>query len=200
MTKLEFILALHDKLSGLPQEDVEERLRFYSEMIEDRMEDGLSEDAAVAEVGNVDEIAGQILSEIPFNRLITEKIKSKRRLTAWEIVLLSLGAPVWGALLVAALAVVFSLWASLWSVVVSLWSVFVSAAACAFGGVAGGLIFVISGNTLPGVAVIGGALVCAGLSIFLFYGCKAATKGAVWLTKKFALGIKKCFLKKEAAE
>lgn len=39
MTKLQFLMALHEKLSGLPRE--EERLSFYSEMIEDRMEEGL---------------------------------------------------------------------------------------------------------------------------------------------------------------
>ncbi len=199
MTKIEFILNLHDKLSDLPQEDVEERLRFYIEMIEDRMEEGLSEDAAVAEVGNVDEIAEQILADMPLNKLVIEKIKPKRKLKAWEIVLLALGAPVWGSLLIAAFAVVFSLWISLWSVVISFWAVFVSVAACAFGGVAGGIVFVIGGQSLSGLAVISGGLVCAGLSVFLLYGCKAATKGTILLTQKLALGIKKCFVKKEAA-
>jgi uncharacterized membrane protein len=41
MTKLQFLMALHEKMSGLPREEVEERLEFYSEMIEDRMEEGL---------------------------------------------------------------------------------------------------------------------------------------------------------------
>ena len=53
MTKLQFLLALHDKLTGLPRDEVEERLNFYSEMIEDRMEDGLSEEEAVAAIGSV---------------------------------------------------------------------------------------------------------------------------------------------------
>lgn len=199
MTKLEFIFALHDKLSGLPQEDAIEHLNFYTEMIEDRIEEGLSEDAAVAEVGNVDEIAAQILADMPLSKLVIEKIKPKKRLKVWEIVLLTLGAPIWGSLLIAAFAVVFSLWVSLWSVVISFWAAFVSVAACAFGGVVGGLIFVVSGNRLPGIAVFSGALVCAGLSVFFFYGCKAATIGAAWLTKKLALGIKKCFARREAA-
>ena len=53
MTKLQFLLALHDKLAGLPQNEVEERLNFYSEMIEDRMEEGLSEEEAVLAAGDV---------------------------------------------------------------------------------------------------------------------------------------------------
>ena len=39
--------------------------------------------------------------------------------------------------------------------------------------------------------------VCAGLSIFMFYGYKAATNGILILTKKVATGIKNCFIKKE---
>ena len=51
MTKLKFLLLLNERLSHLPSKEVEERLAFYSEMIEDRMEEGLSEEEAVSEVG-----------------------------------------------------------------------------------------------------------------------------------------------------
>ena len=44
MNKIGFILELKDKLSALPKSEVEERLSFYCEMIEDRIEDGLSEE------------------------------------------------------------------------------------------------------------------------------------------------------------
>ena len=40
--------------------------------------------------------------------------------------------------------------------------------------------------------------ILAGLSVFLFFGCKAATKGIVLLTKAIALGIKKSFVGKES--
>ena len=48
MNKLEFMRRLREALSGLPQEELAERLTFYDEMIADRTEDGLSEEAAVA--------------------------------------------------------------------------------------------------------------------------------------------------------
>ena len=44
MTKINFILLLSEKLKNLPEKEVEERLSFYSEMIEDRMEEGFSEE------------------------------------------------------------------------------------------------------------------------------------------------------------
>lgn len=47
MNKQEFLVKLRKGLSGLPKEDIEERLTFYSEMIDDRMEEGLSEEEAV---------------------------------------------------------------------------------------------------------------------------------------------------------
>ena len=46
MSKQEFLEQLRRGLSGLPREDIEERLKFYSEMLEDRMEEGLSEEEA----------------------------------------------------------------------------------------------------------------------------------------------------------
>ena len=52
------------------------------------------------------------------------------------------------------------------------------------------------GRLFGGVA-IGAGLVLAGLSIFFFFGCKASTKGTVWLTKRIALGIKNLFIRKE---
>ena len=39
MNKEEFLNALRSALAGLPQEDIEERLAFYSESIDDRVED-----------------------------------------------------------------------------------------------------------------------------------------------------------------
>ena len=43
MNKQDFLVQLRKGLSGLPQDDIEERLTFYKEMIEDRMEEGFSE-------------------------------------------------------------------------------------------------------------------------------------------------------------
>jgi uncharacterized membrane protein len=197
MTKIKFLLALHDKLSGLPQDDVEERLNFYSEMIEDRMEEGMSEEEAVAAVGSVDEIAAQIVGDIPLTKMVKEKIKHKHRLKAWEIVLLAVGSPIWFSLLIAFLSVVVSLYVSLWSVVISLWSVFVSLIACALYGVVAGAAFSLGENALSGLAMIGAGLICGGLSVFLFYGCKAVTKGTALLAAKTVRGMKKAFVKKE---
>lgn len=193
MTKLSFLLALNDKLSGLPRKEVEERLRFYSEMIEDRMEEGLTEEEAVAAVGRIDEITEQIEAEIPAEK------KPVKHFKAWEIVLLALGSPLWFSLLIAAASVVLSLYVVLWSLVASAWSVFVSLISCGFAGVVFGIGMIVGKFALPGVAMIGAGMVLAGLSVFAFWGCMEATKGTVKLTALISKGIKKRFAGKEAA-
>ena len=198
MLKQEFLHELRDKLMGLPKQELEERLTFYSEIIDDRIEDGITEEQAVLDIGSVDCIASQIISDIPLSKLAKERIKPKRKMKAWEIVLLALGSPIWLSLAIAALAIVISLYAVLWSAILSIWAIFASLVACSLGGLTVGILFIFGDNALTGLAVLGASVFCAGAAILAFFGCKAATKGIILLTKKIALGIKKCFVKKEA--
>ena len=80
MNKREFLAQLKKALSGLPQEDINERLTFYSEMIDDQMEEGLSEADAVAAVGAVNEIAAQAVADTPLVKIAKERIKPARKL------------------------------------------------------------------------------------------------------------------------
>ena len=199
MNKQEFLSDLRKGLSGLPQEDIEERLTFYGEMLDDRIEEGLSEEEAVAAAGPVDEIVKQTVSDIPLAKIAKERIRPKRRLKAWEIVLLALGSPIWLSLAIAAAAVVLSLYIALWSVIAALWSVFGALAVSALCSLPACVIFALGGSGLSGLAVLSAGIVCAGLCIFMFFGCKAATKGILILTKKIAVWTKNCFIKKEEA-
>lgn len=200
MLKREFLDKLRSKLSGLPKTEIEERLSFYGEMIDDRIEEGLTEENAVAAIGPVDEIAAQIVADTPLVQLAKERIKPRQQLKAWEIVLLVLGSPIWLSLAISAIAVAVSLYAAWWSVVGSLWAVFGSVVGVSVGGVISGMGTVFADGSLAGIALIGASLICAGISIFLYFGCKAATKGTVVLTKKIVLGIKKRLVRKEGAK
>lgn len=51
MTRDEFLSRLGELLSCLPAEQVEETKQFYAEAIADRMEEGMSEEEAVAAMG-----------------------------------------------------------------------------------------------------------------------------------------------------
>lgn len=63
MNKLTFIEALSARLADIPHGEAQRVLNFYSEAIDDRMEDGMTEEAAVADVGDVDAIAQDILGD-----------------------------------------------------------------------------------------------------------------------------------------
>ena len=194
MTKLEFILALNEKLSAYPKAEVQQRLSFYSEMIEDRMEDGLSEEEAVAAVGDADRIAAEIAAELTPEEAPKPPKPAPREWKTWVIVLLIVGSPVWFSLAVAAGSVALSLYVSVWAVIISLWAVFGALVACGVCGIACGIGFAFGGYIFPGLAVVAAALVCAGLSILAFFGCKAITDLTVTLTKRLFMR------KKEAAK
>lgn len=189
MNKYEFLARLREKLWSIPETDARASVDYYAEMIDDRMEEGLSEAEAVAAVGNVDEIARNILGEIP-----TEQ-KQTRKMSWWEVVLIVLGAPIWLALLIAAAAVVFSVLVSLWSVVVSLYAAAVSLVAAGIGC----LVAIFLTVEIPGgiFGVLGAAFVCTGFAIALFILSNLAAKGMAMLTKLTWKGIKHCFVRKE---
>lgn len=62
MNKKQLVEELKKKLCCLSQNDIEKSIDYYCEMIDERMEEGLTEEQAVAAIGTADEIAEQILS------------------------------------------------------------------------------------------------------------------------------------------
>lgn len=197
MTKENFLTELREKLHGLPQEEIEERAAFYNEMINDRMEDGSTEEEAVSGIGSVDSVVEQIMADIPISTIVKEKVKPKRKLKTWEIVLLILGAPLWIPLLISALAVVFSIYVTIWSVMISIYAADLSLAAGAFAGLAGIVGFLKAGSPAGAFFSFGTALVSAGLAILLFFGCVWLTKSIIKATKKIILSIKLSLVGKE---
>lgn len=95
MTRDEFLGRLGELLACLPAEQVEETKAFYAEAIADRMEDGMSEEEAVAAMGAPGEVAEATLDDLPaVPRAIA---RTRRRSTALLWVLTIVGSPVWGA-------------------------------------------------------------------------------------------------------
>lgn len=199
MNKKEFLAELRRGLSALPEEDIERSLEYYSEMIDDRTEDGLSEEEAVAAVGSVGDIVSQILAESASVPPAREKGSVPRSFKAWEIVLLILGSPVWLPLLLAAVIVVAAVYIALWSVVISMYAIDFSIAACGIAGMMASVAYIPFGKVAAGVLFIGAGLVCLGISILLFLAFDKVTRGICFLSKKIFLGIVSCFGRKAGA-
>ena len=196
MTKNEFLTALAETLSGLNEKDIELSLDFYCELINDGIEDGLSEEEAVASLGTPKAVAEQIISDMPIAKLVKNKVTPKRRMRAWEIVLLAVGSPLWIVLLAALFVIVLSVYVVLWSVVVCVYAVFASLVGAAIGGAILSVVSFMDGNVLSGVFMSGAFLSLAGLSALCFFGANQTAKGMVFLSKKILLGIKYCFVER----
>ncbi len=196
MNKQEYLSALRNALSGLPRDDIEERIAFYGEMIDDRMEEGMSEEEAVAGIGTVDEVRVQTVADIPLQKLVKEKVNPKRALHAWEVALIVLGSPVWLPLLIAAAAIVLPLYIVVWAVIISLWAVEITICACVLAALTTAVLYFAKGNIMPALMMLGSALIAAGLSVFMFFGCVAVSKGILKLTKKSGVGVKSMFIRR----
>lgn len=196
MRKQEFLDKLRASLWAMPEADKQRSMDYYAEMIDDRMEDGLSEEEAVAAIGDLDEIVQQILHETP-RPPATVKVESQkqRELEPWMIVLLVLGSPLWISLVVSVVSVVVSVYVSLWSVVVALYISAFAVGAAAVGCIVGS--FFMIGRTATLVVAWGAALLCAGLAIVLILLGNLAAKGVIALTKLCWKGIKSIIGRKE---
>lgn len=110
MKRQAFLEALKLALKDLPEQEIQSSLAYFNEMIDDRMDDGMTEEEAVTDMGNVDEIATKLLVE---NQTLVKRVKDKfipkRRLATWEMILIILGFPIWGSLLLAVVTVFLSL-------------------------------------------------------------------------------------------
>ncbi len=194
MDKSEFLKRLDRGLSGLAREEKDEHIAFYSEMIDDRIEEGLSEEEAIAGIGSAESIAFQIIQE---HGGAPKEIKQSRKITAWEIVLLVLGSPIWISILIGILTVIFALYVVLWSAIASFWAVAVAFIGVALGSFATFGVFLFFGNTVQGIAMLGMGLFSVGLAIFGIIGSIGATKGCALLTEKSVLWIISLFKRKE---
>ena len=197
MDKYDFLLALEERLADLPEADRQSSLDFYAEMLDDLMEGGMTEQEAVASLGSVDAIAQEILMDLPLPKLIKAKMKPKRRMRAWEIVLLAVGAPVWAPILLALAAVALAVYLTLWAVVISLYAADLAFAVSAPAGIITAITLFASGKPTAALLFLGAGLVLVGLTVLWLLLCNLTAKG-VWRLGKLTLrGIKACFIRKE---
>ena len=197
MTKNEFLEELRSKLVGLPKEDVDERISFYEESINDRMDEGMSEKEAVADVGTVDEVIKQIAKDTPLLSIVKHKMKPKRRLRGWEIALIAGGSPLWFPLAIVAIVLLFVGFILMWTGAIVTYSVETSLIAACFMSLVSFFAGVIDGGDITAnIAYLGMAGMCFGGSILLAFGCYGVTKGMIKATRGMFIGIKSWFIKK----
>lgn len=118
MNKNDFLNELDRNLSRIPYTDKKEILNYYSEMIDDYIESGVSEVGAVNKIGNVVDVADIVLDEYRDNLIKEEATKTTkpRKLGIGVILLLVIGSPIWASLLLAALMIILSVLIVIWCI------------------------------------------------------------------------------------
>lgn len=109
MTKQEYLDELRSALGELPADEARRACAFYEEMIDDRIEAGLDEQDAVAQMEPPAEAAARILDELPTVPRAIARAQAARRsgcgtVALWAAVIV--GSPLWVSVLIAALAFV----------------------------------------------------------------------------------------------
>lgn len=171
MNKNEFLKQLKKNLRLLPAQERQKVLDYYSEMIEDEIEEGRSEVDAVSRRGNAAEIAKQTVREYFSARddgiSENEQIKSTSNGLAKRLTITILSFPLW-----------LPLYAAGWSILTSL---FAAAFSCALAGVACLIpsIILIVTDGAAGVFQCGMCMAALGCGIVLGYGSWELTK--LWL-------------------
>ena len=200
MGKIEFLYELDSSLAMLPEEDRKRSIEYYSEIIDDRIEDGIPEEKAVAYLGSIDDIVSQIVSETPLPRLIKTKFKKKDASAMpakiWEKILLVFGFLVFGLPIIASVfAVVVSIYASLWAVVISLFAVSLALVVAGIGTVIAFFPLLVMGYIPNAFISLGAGFVSLGLVLPFFYIAKYSAISAILVSRGIIIATKKSFIR-----
>ena len=196
MRKDEFLSQLTHRLGYLPYQEVKKSVDFYQEAIDDRIEDGASEEDAVEALGGLDQVVGEIEQSLPLSTIVKQKVKSSKdksgNKTLW-IVLAICGSPIWLALAITLFAVIFSVYVVVWSIIVSLFAVVIAMAASGIALVVGGFLLPYHGLA-PRLMLIGAGIFCAGLGVVLIPAIKYLAAKLAGLLPPFFRWIKRVVL------
>ncbi len=123
MDKKQFITTLKNRLGSLPYHEVEKIINYYDELINDKIEDGMSEEGAIKSLGNIDLIVNEIYNEIPVHEIVRRKVKNSFEFSsnkALWIIIAVLTSPIWFSILLAGLGLLFGLFVAIWAFLFSI--------------------------------------------------------------------------------
>ena len=199
MNKKEFLDDVRGRLAGLPEADIDKALEFYEESIQDRIDEGLTEDQAVAGVGTPEEIAEQILMDTPLSKIVKANIKTSKRksIKVWEIILIVLGFPIWFSLLMACFALALAIAIIFLALIIVFFAIVLVLGVAGIAGLFAGIASLVTGKGLSALVVIGLSFILIGLALLLFLPAKAISIWLVELMGKFVKWIKSKFVKRK---
>lgn len=160
MTKNEFLNNLREALKNLKDEEINKSVTYYSEMIDDYIENGDSEEEAVRKMGSIEEITTTIIEDAK------ETKTTKKESMPMYIIIAVLGFPIWFPILATLTALAVVLYILVWVVIVTICIFEVSIAISAIYSFLG-----FFGNLTQDIAVsfvmLGASMVFTGVAVLL---------------------------------
>ena len=198
MLKQEFLTQLRSGLEAASIEDIDECIEFYDEMISDRIESGMNEESAVAQMESIDSIINNYKAEKPVAKLIMDKVqkshddaKGKGKGALW-IVLAIIGFPIWLPILIVVFTLLLTLYIVLWCIVVAVFCVLVLIGAIALSGL---FVFIMMFTGLVpwplGIFSLGAGLFLGGLAVLLWHPIWSLCKSIAGMIPAIFRKIKK---------
>ena len=201
MNKKEYLEKLRKALNDISITNVESCVEYYSEMIDDRIEDGMSEEDAVNSMESIESIVEASRLEKPMPVLVKEKVqKSKEEAgknghgTLW-MVLAIIGFPVWFPLLMVLGVILLALYIILVVLVLTFFLVEIAIALAALGCLVLPIAAFATLSLPSAILCIGGFLLLAGLTTLLWKPIVLLAKGTIKIFTGFIRKLKKLIFK-----
>ena len=175
MSATEFLKKFDKNLRRLGVETGERRqaVAYYIEMIDDMVSDGMTEQDAVAALGDPAEAAGNFVSEMGSEFAKKPRSSGKALRTAAIII----GSPLWIVAIVVLAVIMLAVYICIWSGVAGLWCGVAGFAAGLIGGIGGAAIaLMVPGGAVAAIWLAGCGIVCAGIGILWLIGMIKLTK------------------------
>lgn len=190
MNREAFLRELEGRLAALPEGERGETLAYYGEMIDDRIEAGMREEAAVEALGAMEEIAAEALQGAPQQRI------ARRAPGPWSLLIGILGSPVWLPLVATGFVLALVAYILLWVAVAVLYVCAAASAVSGLGLLAGMVVSLFRLDWIRSGMCLGGTGVLVGIGILLLLAANRAASGCVRLGVWGYRKIRKSFRRK----
>ena len=204
MNKDSFLETLKKRLAAFPEGEVETICAYYAEMIDDRVEEGMTEEEAVAALGNFDRLVEESLANLPLSVLMKAKVNESKKRSDHKglwITLAILGSPLWLCLLLAFLMLLVSIYICIGAFLISAYVVLGSLVLSGVVSVIMGGIFLFVRSVPVGICLLGAGLILAGLGCLLVGPVQKFAKWLMQISLRIFRYLKSWFMpNKEAAQ
>ena len=189
MTQNEFISTLRYELLKRNVLDTETHINYYQEIIADYIEDGFSEESAVAKIDPIDDIVTTIAKEKSQSFEDIQK-KSKSPLI-WA--LLIIGSPLW-------LSILLSIILLIASGIIILWCIPLTLGSLSFAFLLTGIVSLVGATFNSSfyyiLTQLGVGIFAAGLGLLLLFGTTYSSQFILLLSNKLSAPLTKLFSQK----